>query len=394
MNRVKRIKAAPFTLWLIPGFVISVSLFVLSVLLLAAMPWGIFGGGGPGPPEPLDLPLVPGAVGWFVLLFTVGFTGIGIWLDRGIPRRIDPIARLAACLSVLGIAEAISVANIMASDNVWPADLIDVIWWILIAATAVGVISLVRLLVARGELRGWVFAICSVACSACTLWHVNTGLVNYYKPLPDDGIDLPVVFHSWQDSPDPDEFRPELRIGVDGPEELPDFAEIAERMVKETWTPPDGTPIELPDEPVLIRADAGASWASVRDVIAKVAEVKIWRVQIAARWEDPPTQTHLSAYLPGMVIHDPEAVPPPPPHHVGLQRSGRSSLDGKAFETTGALVAHLGELRPDRRLREPRGVRIDPDDDALWQDVLSVVEAWASRHGADILLGEFPVWVE
>jgi biopolymer transport protein ExbD len=391
----KRIKAAPFTLWLIPGFVISIGLFCLSVLLIAVIPWGIFGGGGPGPPERIDPPLFSGLQGLFVVIITVGSTGVGIWFDRGQEKRIDPIARIAACLAVLGIAEAISVATIMASGNVWPVNLIDVILWLLSASIAVGVISWIRLLLAGGELRGWIFATCSVACSACALWHVDTGLVNFYKPLPDDGIELPVVFHSRQDKPNSEEYRPELNIGIDVVEELPDFGEIAARMKKKSWTSTYGPSIDIPDEPVLIRADARASWASVRDIIAKVGEAKIWKVQIAARWEDPPTQTRLYFYLPSRVnVEVPDAEPGSPPYRLKLQADGHCSLDEESFATLEALIDHLNRMKPERKRRESRTLWIDPDDSTPWQEVLAVVESWYSRHGHEFQLGPLLLMVE
>lgn len=375
MSPKKRVKAAPFTLWLIPGFLISLGLLVLSYLALAAVPWGIFGTSEPGPPKRLDLPLVSTALGWFVVIFTVGFTAVGIWLDRGQEKRIDPLVRIALCLSVLGIAEAISGANHLAVGHVWPVNLIHAAFWILLAAMAVGVVSWIRLLLARGAVRGWILAICSVFCSAGAAWYLHAHLIDFGTPPPDDGIELPIVFRSWEDSPDPDEYRPELRITVDGAEELPDLSEIAARMKKEPFSwPPDTAPIDLPDEPVLIRADARASWTSVRDVITKVGEVNIWKVQIATRWEDPPNQTKLCFYLPkdvGVNVEGDE--PPPPPHHLEMHGDGRFSLDEEPIATLDALAETLTQLYRREGSDDFRALWIEPNGAATWQEVLDVV---------------------
>jgi len=395
MVRKQRIKAAPFTLWLIPGSLISIVVFFLAVLLLAVTPWGICGRGGAGPPEPLDLPLVSSSLGWFVVVSTVGFTALGIWLDRGREKRIDPVARVALCLAVLGIAEAISGADSMASCHAWPVNLVHVAFWILVAAMAVGVVSWIRLLLAKGAMRGWIFAVCVVLCSAGAAHYLATHLFEYGPPLPDDGIELPIFRASWDDKPSTYEYRPELRIGVDGPEDLPDFAEVAGRMKKDTYGPPSNrTGVHVPNDPLLIRADARAKWSAVREVIEEAYAVEIWKVQIATRWEIPATQTKICMYLPvdvGMINYTED---PPPPHRAVLHGDGSASFDGETFESAEGLVVYLDELTPEEERREPRILRFEPDDDARWQDVLSVVEAWTTRHGEEIVLGDLPVNVE
>jgi len=392
MSPKKRVKAAPFTLWLIPGFLISVGLLVLSYLALAVVPWGIFGTGEPGPPERVDLPLVSSALGWFVVILTVGFTAVGIWFDRGQEKRIDPLVRIALCLSVLGIAEAISYANHRASGCIWPANLLHAAFWILLVAMAVGVLSWVRLLLARGAVRGWILAICSVFCSGGAAWYLHAHLFDYGMPLLDDGIELPIVRLSWEDWVDPDEFRPELRVTVSGAEALPDFTEIAERMKKEPYGRP---PEEIPDEPVLIRADARASWTSVRDVIAKVGETNIWKIQIATRWEDPPTQTKLCFFLPRQVWIDVEgAEPPPPPPHLEMREGGRFSLDGEPIATLDALAGELKHLYRREAPDDLRNLWIDPHRAATWQEVLDVVVVATRPHRFDLKLDSLYLQVE
>jgi len=387
MVRKQRIKAAPSKLWSILGFVISIALCGLAFTILAMLPWELVSSREYGPPERISAPLVSGLEGWFVFLLTIVFTGLGLWLDRGRPRRIEPLARVAACLSVLGTGEAIYAARLMAPHVIWPVNLIDTAWWLSLAAIGVGVISLVRLQLARGELRGWVFAICSIGCSAGAAYFTHLGLIGFYAPLPEDGIELPLVNHSMCDWPSPDEYRPEVRIGVDGPEELPDFAELAERMKKAPFRDPvTAETTSIPDEPVLIRADARAKWSAVREVIEQAGAFSIWKVQAATRWEQPATQTKVSLYLPLNVADavDPDVALPEPPYHVVLHANGRAALEDEESETD--TWSRSKRNRRDRSL-----VWIEPDDDVCWQDVLSVLEVWMDRGCYDFRLGSFSV---
>jgi biopolymer transport protein ExbD len=386
MSPKRRIKSARFTIWLIPGMLISIGLHCAVAFFLASVPWYVFSFGRGGAPEPLELPWISTGWGWFIVCVTVGFTAAGIWLDRGRSKRIDPLARVALGLSVLGFAEAISGAMHMATTLCWPVNLIDVSIWLLVAAAALGVISWIRILLSKGTLRGWVFATSSVVCSAGYAWVVFTFLASYYAPAP--AIELPVVAASSIDNPDPDEYRPELRIGLGGAEDLPDLTEIAARMKKrELRWPPDSPPVYLPDEPVLIHAAARASWRSVRDVIVEVGEAKIWKVQIAARWEEPPVQTLMRFYLPKDVgAPTADAEPPPPPHHLELHEDGRFSLDGEIIATLDALTEVLTQLYRQEWPDNLRVLWIDPGDTATWQEVLDVVVVSTEEGYFDIEL--------
>ena len=58
MRTKKSLRPGRLTIWLIPGLLVSLGVHVGIVMLLAVTPWGIFGAAEPGPPQPLDLPLV------------------------------------------------------------------------------------------------------------------------------------------------------------------------------------------------------------------------------------------------------------------------------------------------------------------------------------------------
>ena len=114
-----------------------------------------------------------------------------------------------------------------------------------------------------------------------------------------EDLQLPVAVNATADKPDPDEFRPVVNIKTDGsiwvkrrlyfdPENPDDFKElrsflsdIATRMEKKD---------NLPDEPLLIRADMNTPFRYIQKVMEQCGYkgIQIWKVQLAAAEAEAP----------------------------------------------------------------------------------------------------------
>jgi len=120
------------------------------------------------------------------------------------------------------------------------------------------------------------------------------------KELED--LQLPIAVYAVPDKPDPKQFRPIVNIKIDGsmwvrkrqyydPENPDDYkqikeflADVAERMKKKD---------DLPDEPLLIRADMYTPFKEVQKLMEQCGykDIRIWKVQFAASEADPNDPT-------------------------------------------------------------------------------------------------------
>ena len=382
MARKKRVKAAPFTGWIFLGFGVALLAVAAVYVGLAIIPWSIFSSdsGPPSPPERLDLPLVSTVLGWSVVLGCVGFAALALRLDHGRERRVEPLAMIALCLAALGHAEAISGANAMASHSgAWPVNLIEVAIWLLLAAAGVGVLAWIRILISKQPVRGRILASCALACSLGTAWFVNLNLVDHYgnPPTSEDGIEVPVAYHSSLDQPWPGEPRPEVLVESDGTISHGPLEELAKSMPQIHGRP---------DCPILIRAHRDARWSAVRQALLEVQEARFWKVQLATRWKEPEAATKIAVYLPGEIVDVEDAEPPPPPYVLRVSAKGPLLLEGEPFEDRDALHARMEELY--RRRQKNQILRIEVDEEARWGDVVAALSA--ARHSfQEIRLGPF-----
>jgi biopolymer transport protein ExbD len=119
-----------------------------------------------------------------------------------------------------------------------------------------------------------------------------------------EDLQLPVAVNAIPDKPKPDEFRPVVNITIDGkmyvkrrqyydPEDPDDYkqikewlSDVADRMKKEPGT-------DLPDEPLLIRADQYTPFKEVQKLMEQCGYkgIQIWKVQFAAAEADPNDPT-------------------------------------------------------------------------------------------------------
>ena len=109
---------------------------------------------------------------------------------------------------------------------------------------------------------------------------------------------LPVAEEAVEDKPNPDEKRPIVNIKQDGEiivrresiysPEQDDYTELeaylsdmAQLMDKDT---PEGLNVEVPDEPVLIRADENTPFKMVQKIMEICGKkgIQIWKVELAA----------------------------------------------------------------------------------------------------------------
>ncbi|MHC4262395.1 MAG: ExbD/TolR family protein [Planctomycetota bacterium] len=110
---------------------------------------------------------------------------------------------------------------------------------------------------------------------------------------------LPVAEEAVEDKPNPDERRPILNIKQDGTiivkreviytPEMDDYTELeqylsdmASLMDKEV---PEGLTLEVPDEPVLIRADEATPFKMIQKIMELCGKkgIQIWKVELAAK---------------------------------------------------------------------------------------------------------------
>ena len=116
-------------------------------------------------------------------------------------------------------------------------------------------------------------------------------------------LKLPVAYHAVPDKPDPDEWRPIVNVTYDGrmvikreslyeperddqkPEpykEMKDWLKRAAiRMEKAPINP--GASQEVPDEPLMIRADESTTFKHIQKIMEFCGEqgVQIWKIQLA-----------------------------------------------------------------------------------------------------------------
>jgi len=369
---------------------VGIHFFVASVLL-GPMTWNTFTYEDFGPPTPLALPWVYGVLGWTVLIVTLGFTALAIWLDRERTRRVDPLARIALAVSILGLAEAIAGARVAASVHAFPINLIGNSIWILSAAAALGVIAWIRILLSRRALRGRVFATCAIVCGACSAWIMDVFLTDpWLSPSQGDGIELAVADQSHATRPIPDEFFPEVAVTAAGVAEHVALLETA-RMMEVDHLPLEGRSLAVPDEFLVIRADAQANWSSVREVLAEAQEAHIWKIQLALRWEDPPALTHICLYM--TLPAGPDYSPPAyddPPLHLQLSADGVATMNGEGV-TPEALAERIEQLWLLDGSERPL-LAIEPDDATQWQAVVDILVARVPEN-LPVRLGPFYVWI-
>lgn len=108
-----------------------------------------------------------------------------------------------------------------------------------------------------------------------------------------EDLQLPVAMNAIPDKPDPKEFRPIVNIKIDGsmwvkrrvyfdPEQPDDYqqvrdflSDVANRMKKKD---------DLPDEPLLIRADENTPFKEVQKLMEQCGRkgIQIWKIQLGA----------------------------------------------------------------------------------------------------------------
>jgi biopolymer transport protein ExbD len=113
---------------------------------------------------------------------------------------------------------------------------------------------------------------------------------------------LPVAVEAVEDKPNPEERRPIVNIRQDGTivvkreeiysPEVDDYAaleaylhDMAQLMDREV---PEGLTLEVPDEPVLIRADENTPFKMVQKIMELCGKkgIQIWKVELAAAQPD------------------------------------------------------------------------------------------------------------
>jgi biopolymer transport protein ExbD len=114
-----------------------------------------------------------------------------------------------------------------------------------------------------------------------------------------EDLELPVAVEATEDKPDPDEVRPVLNIMYDGeiivkrqtvfdPEQPDDYQEVERYLTDQSRQMPkerdDKLGVDLPDNPLLIRADQVTEFAAIQEVMARCGKkgIQIWKVQLAA----------------------------------------------------------------------------------------------------------------
>ncbi|GEM_PF-3125287 len=350
------------------GIVISLGVLCLSVWVVENRPLPLWEIGGPlHAPEALVLPWIPGPFSLTFVVLCAAVTAAAIRLDRGRRSRVEPLALVALCLSVLGHAQGVRAASVIGSSwqPVWPLNLTGVAVGLLIGAAAVGVVAWVRILISKRPVRGRMFATSAVFCSLCSAWWIDTFLADPYWGLGLGGaVELPIVYHSG--IPTDLEPPPEILIQADGTVQHEPLADLAKAMARDFIDHQAQAGATAPDEPVLIRADRRARWGDVQAVIDELHEVLIWRIQIATRWAEPATETRVFGFLP--VRSRPMGVGD---HLIRIGPSGELSLDDESCEDQQALL--------DRLERLPGGTsgevtfEVRPDDAASLGSVLSTV---------------------
>ena len=119
-------------------------------------------------------------------------------------------------------------------------------------------------------------------------------------------LELPVALHAKEDKPDPEEWRPIINIQydgkmivrrdvyydpeVDGQASDPYFrikewlAYAADRMEKAPMND-DGTGPDIPDQPLLLRADQASSFRHIQKLLefCSIEGIRIWKIQLACK---------------------------------------------------------------------------------------------------------------
>ena len=119
-----------------------------------------------------------------------------------------------------------------------------------------------------------------------------------------EDLKLPRAQHAKEDKPDPEEFRPIINILFDGkiiikretyydPEihdanadpysEVKEWLSATAKLMEEAPLNEDGTGPEIPDEPVLIRADMSTPFKHIQKIMefCGLEGIQIWKVQLA-----------------------------------------------------------------------------------------------------------------
>ncbi len=375
--------AFPFGWWAILGMGISLLVFVGAYRVLGDLPWNYITRTDvpPHPPQPIDRPWVSGGFAWGLLLLLPCATALVLWLDRGSERRLDPLAMIALCLAILAHGEAIYTANAIAElPDHWPENLVRVSVTLLLASCGVAALAWIRLVLSKQRLRGRMFAICATVCSlgSAGIVHALLGL-GWWKPIPNDGIEPPVAYHSeavyWVDDP-----RVVL-VRADG-----------------TTTHPDSPPTDVDrhdpgsfKELVLLRADRRARWSAVRKALRRVQEEGLWKICFSTRWEKPVAMTRITTFLAKEVgVYVPGTEPPPRALVLRVNAEGTVQFDDEPWMDAASLRDRLGQLS--RRRNDRPWIRIEPDDDASWGDIIGAFST-ASYFFGRIDLGPFALEV-
>lgn len=239
----------------------------------------------------------------------------------------------------------------------------------------------------RSGRHGRVRAAVALLCGLAAGWGVRRFLVTDPALTVDDGIEVPIV-PDFRPDPEP-RSRPTVRIRADGTGVHEPLDALARRMEQERG---------IPDETLLLRVDRRVAWTDVRRFLSEIEKVRIWKLHLAARGQDPKARRIVGAYLSLGVVG---TGAPATETTVATLRVGANGT----LHLNGAPCAHLGELRkglrllprpdaidPDTGARLPGQILLQPDDGARWGDVMAAVDA--ARERFEVLFsGPLPLLV-
>lgn len=321
---------------------------------------------GTTPPASADvaLPWISGVWGWGFLVFCAGTTAAAIWWQRGWSGRTSPLALIALCVVVLGLAEGAYAARCSSRvGEMQHLNVLGVAMWILLGGALLGLLALLQALFTKRVLRGQLLAICALV-AGCTYAFVLTLLhvPRWWMMGEDVGVELAVATHSrpaapFWDDPDPSI----LLIHAEGVAEHEPLEELAAGMERVEG---------YADGMVYVGIDRLAAWEAVSTLLSDLSDVKIWKAGLLTRWQEPAVATYLLAFI------DDDSLAAEPPRGVEVFRlelalDGQLLLNGEAF-SRGDPLGFKNPV-PSHADQDAGFVQLAVDPTHSWEDVLGAL---------------------